>query len=126
MRTRVDLGERLATTATTSERVRALLAIGLSPAFLATATGTSPSTIRNWSNGSTQPRPEAKLALDDIRAVSATLLDAGLEPERVAEWLTSRDAQRFDGLRPIEMVVRDPIAVLVAAQAVATTATDRP
>jgi hypothetical protein len=121
MQTGPDLGEDLATTATTRERVRALLSIGLSPAFLATATGTSPSTIRNWSNGGTQPRPEAKLALDDIRAVAATLLDAGLEPERVAEWLTSRDA-RFEGLRPIEMVVRDPMSVLIAARRVAITA----
>ena len=120
-----DLLNELATTATTSERVRALLAVGLSPAFLATATGTSPSTIRNWTSGSTQPRPEAKLALDDIRAVAATLLDAGLEAERVAEWLTSRDADRFDGLRPIEMVVRDPLAVLAAARDFATTAADR-
>lgn len=121
MKTGATIADHLATTATTSERVQALLAIGLSPAFLATATNTSPSTIRNWSNGGTQPRPEARLALDDIRAVAATLLHAGVEPERVAEWLTSRDPERLEGLRPIEMVVRDPLSVLVAARRVAAT-----
>lgn len=114
-----DLAELLAPTATTIERVRALLAIGLSPAFLATATGSSPSTIRNWSLGETQPRPDAELALDDLRAVASALLDRGLQPERIAKWLTSRDLDRFEGQRPIEMIARDPMAVLAAAHGLA-------
>lgn len=104
----------LSKTATNPERVRGLLELGLAPAVLAMATSSSASTLRNWSTGSTQPRAEAAIVLDDLRLTARTLLD-GLEPERVALWFTSRDPDYFDGMRPIEMISHDPMTVLAAA-----------
>jgi DNA-binding transcriptional regulator YiaG len=116
MEAEADVEEMLAPTATTSERVRGLLALPLSPAVIATATNSSPSTIRNWSIGQTEPRPDAAIALDDLRMVAKALLKH-LEPERAARWLTSRDPNRLDGMRPVEMIRIDPMAVLAAANA---------
>jgi hypothetical protein len=105
----------LAPTATTGERIEGLLGLGLHPDDISTALGgTSPSTMRNWIAGTTEARSNAALALDDLRATAKALLDAGLEPKRVANWLISRN-ERFDGQRPIDVLPANPTAVLSAA-----------
>lgn len=109
-----ELEELLGPTATAAERVRGLLAIGLTPAVIGIATRSSASTIRNWSIGATQPRSDAMIALDDLRTVAKALLEL-VGPERAALWLTSRDPARFGGLRPVEMIPLDPMEVLAAA-----------
>jgi len=110
-----ELMQLLATTSTNAERVRGLLEL-LTPRMLARATGaTSPSTLRNWSTGHTQPREHAAIVIDDLRITACMLLGAGLEPERVARWFASRHAGRFDGLRPFEAITADPMDVLAAA-----------
>jgi hypothetical protein len=111
-----DLVRLLATTSTNAERVRGLLEL-LTPKMIARATGcSSPSTLRNWSMGQTQPREDAAIAIDDLRIAALTLLEAGLEPERVGRWFASLHPDRFDGLRPFEMIAIDPMEVLAAAQ----------
>jgi len=112
-----ELIRLLAPTSTNAERVRALLRLQLTPRMLAHATGChSLSTLRNWSTGQTQPREDAALALDDLRLVALTLLQGGLEPERVGRWFASRDPGRFDGMRPFERFAVAPMEVLAAAQ----------
>jgi hypothetical protein len=112
-----ELMQNLAPTSTNPERVRALLRLDLTPKMLAHATGCqSLSTLRNWSTGQTQPREDAALALDDLRLVALTLLQAGLAPERVGRWFASRDPERFGGMRPFERFVVAPMEVLSAAQ----------
>lgn len=102
----------LAPTATTSERVRGLLGLGLHPADVGTALGgTSTSTLRNWIAGETEPRADAAISLDDLRAAARALLEGGLEPERVVSWLISRDG-RFGGQRPIDVLPTNPTRVL--------------
>jgi hypothetical protein len=113
----------LAPTATTQERIRGLMAVGFSQALLASATKSSVSTVRNWAAGATQPRLEAGVILDDLRVTTRTLL-GGLEPARVVQWFTSRDADRFDGVRPIEMIALDPMEVLAAAHGEVIAVTD--
>lgn len=107
----------LGNTATNAERVRGLLMLGLPPRELTRATGCqSPSTLRNWASGQTQPRDHAAIVIDDLRITVRTLLGAGLEPERVVRWLLSRDTDHFQGMRPIDMIAVDPMDVLAAAQ----------
>jgi hypothetical protein len=111
-----ELDRLLAPTATNAERVRGLLMVGIAPAVIAFATRSSASSLRNWSIGDTQPRHEAAIILDDLRITTRTLLEA-LEPERVVQWFTSRDPDRFGGMRPFEMIAIDPMEVLAAAHA---------
>lgn len=64
----------------------------------------------------TEPRPDAAIALDDLRATAKVLLDGGLEPARIVSWLMSRDAASFENGRPIDCLRRSPVRVLSAAQ----------
>jgi hypothetical protein len=105
----------LAPTATTGERVQGLLDLGLHPQEISTALGgTSASAMRNWIAGTSEARAGAAIALDDLRATARALLDAGLEPKRVAHWLRSRN-EKFEGQRPIDVLPINPSAVLSAA-----------
>jgi hypothetical protein len=105
----------LASTATTSERVQALLAIGLRSADIARCSGVSQSALRNWSAGSAQPRPDAAVALDDLRTVAKVLLDGGITRDRAVSWLTSRDPEQFHDCRPLDLIRSEPMSVLAAA-----------
>jgi hypothetical protein len=108
--------EMLARTATTAERVEGLLALGLAARELADAVGVaSSSTVRNWVSEDSEPRLDASIALDDLRAVALILLEGGLEPRRAGLWITSRDPGRLEGQRPIELVRRLPLEVLSSA-----------
>ena len=110
------LREWLSQTATTSERVHGLLALGLPAAHVAEALGVTVSALRNWSSGQSLPRPDAAIALDDLRYVAWLLLvDGGMECERVARWLTSRDAKSQH--RPLDLIRTRPTDVLTAAYA---------
>jgi hypothetical protein len=107
--------ELLSPTATTAERVNGLLGLGLHPADIGTAVGgATPSTLRNWIAGATEPRADAAISLDDLRATARALLEGGLEPQRVVSWLISRDG-RFEGQRPIDILARRPTLVLSVA-----------
>lgn len=109
-----ELGCLLGPTATVTERVEGLVMMGVPLATIAQATRSSVSTLRNWTSGQTQPRPDAAIALDDLRMIARALLE-GLEPERAAAWLSSRDPERFEGARPFEIIPIDPMDVLAAA-----------
>lgn len=112
---RQELIAHLAPTATTSERVEGLLSLGLKANEVATVTGTTESSVRNWVAGDTQPRPEAAMALDYLRAVLKALLDGGMEPERALSWLMSLDPHRFGDQRPIDALRTTPGKILTAA-----------
>jgi hypothetical protein len=105
----------LASTATISERVQALLAIGLRSADIARCSGVSQSALRNWSSGSAQPRSDAAIVLDDLRIVAKVLLDGGIAADRAVSWLTSRDPDRFHDCRPLDLIRSEPMSVLAAA-----------
>ena len=111
--TRDELDQWLAPTATTSERVRALLAIGLHPADLSRAFGLSSTALRSWGRGQAEPRPDAAITLDDLRAVAKILLDGDMEPERVAHWIRSWSST-LDA-RPLDIIATDPMKVRAAA-----------
>jgi hypothetical protein len=110
-----QLQRSLAPAATTSERVRGLLAIGLHASEIARTTSVTVSALRNWSSGQAEPRPEAAIALDDLRSTAKILLDDGMEPARVAHWLRGWNPQL--GARPLERVATAPADVRKAAQA---------
>ena len=110
-----DFDERLlARTSTHGERVRGLLAMGIHAEELASATNAAVSTLRNWSAGQSEPRLAAAVVLDNLRT-TATVLLKEFEPARAARWMTSRDPERFDGLRPLDYIAVDPLDVLAAA-----------
>jgi hypothetical protein len=102
-------------TSTTPERVRGLQGLGLTPQQLAATLGVSSSGLRNWGNGHAAPRASAALLLDDLRAVARLLLDRGMEAERVAAWLTSRDPRTQE--RPVDAIAHRPTEVLASAAA---------
>ena len=109
----------LAPTATTRERIEALLAAGLPPARLREALGgVSEATIRNWmSQDASVPREPATRALDDLRAAMVALRQVGMDNERAVAWLTSRNLDGWlAGARPIEVIASDPLAVLAAIE----------
>jgi hypothetical protein len=110
------LRDLFAPTASHQERVAGLLELGLPPAAVAEAVGTSSSTLRNWRTGRSQPRHEASIVLDDLRATAVALLDSGLSRDEAGAWLMSRD-RSIGGRRPIETAAQDPIKVLEAATA---------
>jgi hypothetical protein len=112
---RDDLRRHLAPTATIRERVEGLLAVGLSAAELSEVTRTTESTVRNWVAGDTEPRPDAEMALDYLRAVAKALLDGGMAPDRALRWLMSLDPDRFGTERPIDVLRTTPMRVLSAA-----------
>lgn len=107
----------LATTATIAERTRGLLML-LPPTIVADAVGVRASSLRNWVSGQSQPRSEAAILLDDLRATAKVLLDGGIEPGRATAWLTSRNPENWDGMRPVEAIRMDPMDVLAAAHGV--------
>jgi DNA-binding NarL/FixJ family response regulator len=108
-----ELREWLAPSATSTERIRGLLAMGLSPTHIARATGVSQSTVRSWSGGRAVPRMSSALILDDLRMVAAVLLDGGLGRDQTVAWLTSRDMRT--GERPVDALARRPSDVVAAA-----------
>lgn len=110
-----ELQALLRPTATTQERVRGLLEVGLQTRHLASVTGVSDGAIRTWLAGAVEPRPNASIVLDDLRTTIKLLLDHGLEPERAALWITSRDPERFGDDRPIDVLPKRPSSVLAAA-----------
>lgn len=112
---RKDLLRYLAPTSTTQERVQAILGIGMPASDLAELTEMTESSVRHWLSGSTEPRPEAAMALDYVRAVLKALLDAGMEPERALRWLMSLDPERFGNDRPFDVLKTTPAQVLTAA-----------
>lgn len=115
--TRRTLETGLRSSATTAERIDALLSLGLNPRELAQGLGVrSASTLRNWTSAGSEPRPGTAIALDDLRLTAQVLLDGGLPPERVGNWLTSRNAEWLEGARPIDCVATTPMRVLSAAQ----------
>jgi hypothetical protein len=122
-----ELERLLAPTATTAERVKGLVKMGIPLTTISETTRSSLSTLRNWIAGNTQPRQEAAFILDDFRMIASALLE-GLEAKRAAQWLSSRDPNRFDGIRPVEMIAIDPMDVLAAAgdAVLAVHATERP
>lgn len=107
-----ELQEKLRQRSTTPQRVKGLLEL-LSVSLVAKATGVSISTVRNWSAGNGDPRPDAALALDDLRAVAETLLRGGMAPDEVSGWLISRDPNTK--LRPIDEIAKRPTEVLAEA-----------
>jgi hypothetical protein len=117
MATAPDPTHLLAPTATIAERTHGLLML-LPPNVLADAVGVRISTLRNWASGQSKPRFDAAIPLDDLRTVARILLDGGLEPGRVAAWLTSRDPELWHGLRPVEVVRHDPMDVIGTAHGV--------
>jgi hypothetical protein len=112
---RKNLQRFLLPTSTTRERVEGILAIGMSATELAELTETTESSVRHWLGGNTEPRPEAAMALDYTRAVIKTLLDSGMEPERILRWLMSLDPEHFDTDRPFDILKVAPMRVLTAA-----------
>jgi hypothetical protein len=104
-------------TATASERTRGLLSL-LPPTILADAVGVKISSLRNWASGQSQPRPDAAIALDDLRAAAKVLLNGEIEPERASAWLMSRDPDYWKGMRPVEAIRVHPMDVLAAAHGV--------
>jgi hypothetical protein len=110
---RTSLEDCLLPNATTSERVRGLLAIGLHASDIANATGVTVSGLRNWGTGQAEPRPDAAISLDDLRATVKILLDGNMEQHRVAHWLRGWNP----GLeaRPLEIVRTRPMDVRAAA-----------
>jgi hypothetical protein len=112
-----ELSKLLAPTSTTSERTRGLLVL-LHPTILADAVGVKVTSLRNWSSGQSQPRSDAAIALDDLRATAQVLIDADVDANRAAAWLTSRDPSTWEGMRPVEKIRIDPMDVLAAAHGV--------
>jgi len=109
----VVVSEKFGPTSTTSERVEALAAT-LEVALVAKAADVTPTAVRKWIGG-TEPRAEAAIAIDDLRAVVVVLLEAGFEPARIRSWLVSRDQYWLDGARPVECLAVKPMSVLSAA-----------
>jgi hypothetical protein len=104
-------------TATTSERVRGLLAVGLTRSDIVKATGVAERTFSNWKSGRSNPHADVASSFDDLRFVAMILIEGGVFPERVGRWLLSRNSQYLDGQRPVDLIQSSPQAVISAAQA---------
>lgn len=105
-------------TSATPTRVRTLLELGLEAEELADALGVkSQTTIRNWAEGSASPRRAGVRAVDDLRRVVVLLCEAGITGADAAQWLRSRQGGVLENDRPLDVVLQDPIRVLVAANA---------
>jgi len=111
--TTTNVEECLRPIATTSERVHGLLTIGLHASEIAAATGVSVSGLRNWGTGQAEPRPDAAISLDDLRATAKILLDGGMEQRRVAHWLRGWNPNLE--ARPLELVSERAMDVRAAA-----------
>lgn len=110
-----ELARLLAPTATNAERVKGILALGMPVNDLAELCKTTESGVRHWLGGETEPRPEATVALDYVRAVLKALLDGGMEPQRALRWLMSLDPKHFGAERPFDVLQTTPMRVLTAA-----------
>ncbi len=105
-------------TSATSTRVRALLDLGLETEELAAALGVrSPTTIRNWADGTASPRRTGVRAVDDIRRVLVLLSEAGIAGGDAVQWLRSRQGGVLENDRPLDVLRKDPLRVLTAANA---------
>jgi hypothetical protein len=103
-------------TSATPTRVKALLDLGLETEELAEAFGVkSPTTIRNWAEGSASPRRTGVRAVDDLRRVVVLLYQAGVTGEEAAQWLRSRQGGVLENDRPLDVILEDPVRVLAAA-----------
>lgn len=107
-------------TSATPTRVKALFELGLEAEELADALGVkSPTTIRNWKEGSASPRRSGVRAVDDLRRVVVLLSEAGIIGTDAAQWLRSRQGGVLENDRPLDVVLQDPVRVLAAANALA-------
>jgi hypothetical protein len=87
--------------------------------LVAKATDVSPTAVRKWIEG-TEPRADAAMTIDDLRATVVVLLEAGFEPVRIRSWLLSRDPYLLDSKRPVDCLASKPMSVLSAANNAAT------
>lgn len=107
----------LAATASTADRIKAILAL-LEVEELAAALDVTAATIRNWLSGQAAPRRPALRTLDDLRRTTVLLGEAGLEGEDCAQWLRSRQGGALENDRPLDVIAADPLRVLAAATGV--------
>jgi len=105
-----------APTASAKERIDALLDIGLSVEELSLAIGVAENTIRNWAEGSKEPRRAADRVLDDLRTVVLALDEGGVRSSRAVRWLRSRNRAWLHNERPLDVLRHDPLLVLAAAE----------
>jgi hypothetical protein len=101
--------------ATTPERTKALIAAGVPSWAIAAATGSSTGTVRNWQLGETEPRPQAALLLDYLRASMSILIQGGFPPNRAALILQSVE-ENPPYERPIEIIGERPERVIDMAK----------
>ncbi len=95
--------------------VEALSEFKVSQADLATATGASERSVRNWKKTSAI-RPEYEERLRDVQEVALILQDS-LTPRGVGQWLRARN-RMLGGRRPLEMIAKGKVKeVIRAAQA---------
>jgi hypothetical protein len=69
--------------------VVALRAAGFSDLEIAEAAGASESSVGKWRAG-TQPNPDARRALDELRVLCAYLISQGIAPAGAHAWLVGR------------------------------------
>jgi DNA-binding transcriptional regulator YiaG len=105
-----------APTASAEERIEALLEIGLSVEELSATIGVAENTIRNWADGSKEPRRAADRVLDDLRTVVLALDEGGVRSSRAVRWLRSRNRAWLHNERPLDILRNDPLLVLAAAE----------
>jgi Protein of unknown function (DUF2384) len=110
------IAHALVPTASAQERVNTFLGLGLSVEELSLAVGVAENTIRNWSDGSAQPRRAADQALDDLRMVVLTLDEKGVEAARTVNWLRSRNRAWLSNERPLDLLRTDPLLLFAAAE----------
>lgn len=110
------IAHALLPTASAQERVNALLGLGLSVEELSLALGVAENTIRNWSEGSAQPRRAADQTLDDLRTVVLTLDEKGVKAARAVSWLRSRNRAWLSNERPLDLLRADPLLLFAAAE----------
>ncbi len=109
----------LAPTASTAMRIKGLLAAGLTIPEIARVVRASPPAVREWQQGA-QPRAAARQRLDDLRRVILILALAGHGGGASGEWLRSRLLPR--NRRPLDVIEKNPLEVLAAAEEVLQTA----
>jgi hypothetical protein len=125
-----QLKNMLDPTSSTSDRVRALIAL-VGAAELAAATSSGPggdtkeSTIRNWANGQAEPRRNTAITIDDLRTAAKLLIDADKTQDETRKWLLSRNTALIlhraqdDPLRPVDLIRDQPTRVFREALAFA-------
>ena len=111
-----SIARGLTPTASAEERTNALLLAGFSVEELSLALGVSENTVRNWAEGSAQPRRPVERALDDLRTVMVALDEAGIRAGRAVNWLRSRNRAWLGNERPLDVLADDPLLVFAAAE----------